>query len=65
MASAELRGAADRGRGDAPGGSDGVVEYWSSHQPGAVSELIVPTGHSSYTHPAAVAELKRILREHR
>jgi pimeloyl-ACP methyl ester carboxylesterase len=54
----------DRGRGDTPNSSDGVVEYWSSHQEGAASELIVPTGHGSYKHPAAVAEFKRILREH-
>lgn len=54
----------DRGKGDTPESSDGVVEYWSSHQPGAASELIVPTDHSSYKHPLAVAEIKRILREH-
>lgn len=54
----------DRGRGDTPDSSDGIVEYWSSHQEGAASELIVPTGHSSYKHPDAIAELKRILREH-
>ena len=54
----------DRGKGDTPDSSDGIVEYWSSHQPGAASEIIVPTGHSSYTHPNAVAEIKRILREH-
>jgi hypothetical protein len=41
-----------------------VVEYWSSHQEGAASEIIVPTGHSSYKHPDAIAEFKRILREH-
>ncbi len=54
----------DRGRGDTPESSDGVVEYWSSHQEGAASELIVPTNHGSYKDPEAVAELKRILREH-
>ncbi len=54
----------DRGKGDTPNSSDGVVEYWSSHQEGAASELIVPTGHTSYTHPKAVAEVKRILRVH-
>src|SRR4029453_2088410 len=31
----------DRGRGDTPNSSDGVVPYWSSHLPGARSELIV------------------------
>jgi len=54
----------DQGKGDTPNSSDGVVEYWSSHQPGAASELIVPSGHSSYEHPLAVAELRRILRLH-
>ncbi len=41
----------DRGKGDTPNSSDGVVEYWSSHQAGAASELIVPTDHGSYKHP--------------
>ncbi len=54
----------DRGKGDTPNSSDGVVEYWSSHQPGAASELIVPTDHTSYKHPLSVAEIKRILRDH-
>lgn len=54
----------DQGLGDTPDSSDGVVAYWSSHQPGAASELIVPTDHSSYKHPDAIAELKRILRLH-
>lgn len=54
----------DRGKGDTPNSSDGVVEYWSSRQDGAASELIVPTDHGSYKHPDAIAELKRILREH-
>jgi pimeloyl-ACP methyl ester carboxylesterase len=54
----------DRGKGDTPNSSDGVVEYWSSHQKGAASELIVPTDHGSYKHPRAIEELKRILREH-
>jgi pimeloyl-ACP methyl ester carboxylesterase len=54
----------DRGKGDSPNSSDGVVEYWSSHQDGAASELIVPTDHGSYKHPKAIAEIKRILREY-
>lgn len=54
----------DQGKGDTPNSSDGVVEYWSSHQEGAASELIVPSGHSSYKHPAAIAELRRILYLH-
>lgn len=54
----------DRGKGDTPNSSDGVVEYWSSRQDGAASELIVPTDHGSYKHPKAIEELKRILRLH-
>jgi len=54
----------DRGRGDTPNSSDGVVEYWSSHQAGAASELIVPTDHGSYKHPKAIEELRRVLLEH-
>lgn len=54
----------DRGKGDTPNSSDGVVDYWSSHQAGAASELIVPTGHGSYKHPRAIEELRRVLREH-
>jgi pimeloyl-ACP methyl ester carboxylesterase len=54
----------DRGKGDTPNSSDGVVEYWSAHQAGAASELIVPTDHGSYKHPRAIEDLKRVLREH-
>jgi hypothetical protein len=51
----------DRGRGDMPNSSDGVVPYWSSHLAGAQSELIVPGPHGSFALPQTVAELKRIL----
>ena len=51
----------DQGKGDTPNSSDGVVDYWSSHQEGAASELIVPTGHGSYKHPKAIEELHRVL----
>jgi pimeloyl-ACP methyl ester carboxylesterase len=54
----------DRGKGDTPDSSDGAVEYSSSHQPGADSELIVPTPHASYSHPDTIAEVKRILLLH-
>jgi hypothetical protein len=54
--------AGDRGRGDTPNSSDGVVAYWSSHLTGAQSELIVPGPHGSYALPQTVSELKRILR---
>ena len=38
----------DRGRGDTPNSSDGVVPYWSSHLDGAESEKIVPSGHGAH-----------------
>jgi pimeloyl-ACP methyl ester carboxylesterase len=52
----------DRGKGDTPNSSDGVVAYWSSHFPGAASELIVPSNHSSPLNPEAIAEVHRILK---
>lgn len=56
----------DRGKGGnldrkRPVHSDGIVPYWSSHLDGAESEVIVPTGHWSHQHPAAIAEIRRIL----
>lgn len=52
----------DRGRGDTPNSSDGVVAYWSSHLDGAQSEVIVPSNHSSPRNPQAIAEVERILK---
>jgi pimeloyl-ACP methyl ester carboxylesterase len=52
----------DRGRGDTPNSSDGIVPYWSSHLAGAQSELIVPSDHGAQYNPQAIAEVKRILR---
>ncbi|MFT7617418.1 MAG: pimeloyl-ACP methyl ester carboxylesterase [Planctomycetota bacterium] len=46
------------------GGSDGVVPYSSSSLPGALSEKIVQSGHSATNDPAAMAEVRRILRLH-
>ena len=54
----------DRGRGDTPDSSDGVVPYWSSHLKDARSEKIVPSGHGSHENPEGIAELARILRQH-
>ena len=54
----------DRGRGDTPNSSDGVVAYWSSHLAGAQSELVVPGPHGSFALPQTISELKRILRLH-
>jgi pimeloyl-ACP methyl ester carboxylesterase len=51
----------DRGRGDAPNSSDGVVPYWSSHMDGAQSELIVPSAHPAHQNPQAIKEVRRIL----
>jgi hypothetical protein len=52
----------DRGRGDSPNSSDGVVPYWSSHLDGARSEFIAPCNHSSPLNPEAIAEVHRILK---
>jgi pimeloyl-ACP methyl ester carboxylesterase len=54
----------DRGRGDAPDSSDGVVPYWSSRMDGARSEKVVPSGHGAHENPEGIAELGRILRLH-
>jgi len=56
--------AGDRGRGDSPDSSDGVVPYWSSHLPGAHSEKIVPSNHGAHRNEEAIAEVKRILHDH-
>lgn len=56
--------AGDRGRGDSPNSSDGVVPYWSSHLDGATSERIVPSGHGSHQITAGIAEASRILHLH-
>jgi hypothetical protein len=52
----------DRGKGDSPNSTDGVVPYWSSHLDGAKSECIVPGPHGSCELPQTIAELDRILR---
>ena len=54
----------DRGRGDTPNSSDGVVPYWSSHLDRAESEKIVPSGHGAEHSPQGIAEVLRILHEH-
>jgi len=56
----------DRGLGGNKGQSkpvmgDGVVPYWSSHMPGAQSELIVPSDHGAHQSPQAIKEVERIL----
>ena len=51
----------DRGRGDTPNSSDGVVAYWSSHLEGAQSERIVPSDHGAHQNKEGVEEVHRIL----
>lgn len=51
----------DRGKGDTPNSSDGVVAYWSSTLKGAQSELIVPGPHGACELPETLTELRRIL----
>jgi triacylglycerol esterase/lipase EstA (alpha/beta hydrolase family) len=54
----------DRGKGDTPNSSDGVVPYWSSHISPVASECIVPFHHGVPDSPEAAEELKRILKRH-
>jgi pimeloyl-ACP methyl ester carboxylesterase len=52
----------DRGRGDTPNSSDGIVPYWSSHLTGAQSDLIVHSDHGAQYNPEAIREVARILK---
>jgi pimeloyl-ACP methyl ester carboxylesterase len=52
----------DRGRGDTPNSSDGIVPYWSSHLEGAQSELIVNSDHGAQYNQQAIREVERILK---
>lgn len=54
----------DKAGRDAPGGTDGIVPYSSSHIDGVESELIVDSGHSVQKSPEAIREVARILRLH-
>jgi hypothetical protein len=54
----------DRGRGDSPNSSDGVVPYWSSHMDGAKTEDIVPSDHSAHQNPQAIGDVLRILKKY-
>jgi hypothetical protein len=51
----------DRGKGNTPQSSDGVVPYWSSHLQSAQSEKIAPSDHGAFDDPQAILELRRIL----
>jgi hypothetical protein len=52
----------DRGRGNTPNSSDGIVPYWSSHLDGARSEVIVDSGHDAQYNPETIHEVARILK---
>lgn len=54
----------DRGKGDTPDSSDGVVPYWSSHLNSARSEKIVPGPHGACELPETITELRRLLHLH-
>jgi hypothetical protein len=54
----------DRGRGDSPNSSDGVVPYWSSHMDHAQSENIVPSDHIAHQNPLAIEDVLHILKAH-
>jgi alpha/beta hydrolase family protein len=54
----------DRGRGDSPNSSDGVVPYWSSHMDGARTEDIVPSDHSAHQNPQAIEDVLHILKRY-
>lgn len=43
--------------------SDGVVPFFSAHQPKAVQEIIVPSSHNSYQSPQALEFLLQLLRQ--
>jgi len=45
-------------------GDDGVVEYASAHRTDVDSEIVVTSSHSCQSHPATIAEVRRILRLH-
>ena len=47
-----------------PDCSDGLVPYASAHLDGAVSELLVRSGHSVQETPEALHEMRRILHLH-
>jgi hypothetical protein len=54
----------DRGRGDSPNSSDGIVPYWSSHMEGAASEQIAPSDHAAHQNPEAIADVLALLKKH-
>ncbi len=53
----------DRGRGDSPESSDGVVPYWSGHISWG-TETVVPADHSVQDAQETASDLARVLAEH-
>jgi pimeloyl-ACP methyl ester carboxylesterase len=53
-----------QGNGPANEGEDGVVRYESAHIDDVESELVVRSGHSVQSNPAAINEVRRILLLH-
>lgn len=53
-----------KSKGPLQDSSDGLVPYKSAHLDGADSELAIPSWHSVQETPAAILELRRILRLH-
>ena len=53
----------DRGRGDSPHSSDGVVGYASAHWNGDRSETVVPYGHQCAPAPLVAKRLDQLLRQ--
>ncbi len=47
-----------------PGGTDGIVAYWSSHVDGVASEKVVRSGHGVHWNMEAIEEVRRILLLH-
>ena len=54
----------NRHKAGIPDGSDGIVQYKSSHLDGVESELVVKSGHSAQQNPLGIHEVRRILLEH-
>ncbi len=54
----------DKGHGDTPNSSDGVVPYWSSHIEPVESELIIDSNHSVPDKAETSDEIRRILLLH-
>ena len=54
----------DQEQANEVGGSDGVVDYSSSHLDAATSELVIKSGHNVQTMPEGIKEIRRILLNH-